>query len=355
MNNTVLIIEDSADMRENTSELLGIAGYKTYTANNGKDGVEFAKQQKPDIVLCDIMMPVLDGYGVLRAFENIPELIATPFVFMTAKAEKSDFRKGMDLGADDYLTKPFSGDELLRIIAARLKKNKLMKESFTNNLEGLDNFMDSAKSQGGLNILSDSNHRTIKKIRKKDMLFMEGDSSNFLYFIISGKIKIFKSNESGKEYIIDIHKEGDFLGYISLLEDSKHKESAMAIENAEVALIPRQDFFELLYSNKEVAMKFIKLMSNNFSTAEDKLLKLAYDSARKRIAEAIIFVSKKYQTEGNDDLSFSLLRENISALSGISPESVSRNLTDFKGEGLIETNNGSIRILNLKKLETIKN
>ena len=184
---------------------------------------------------------------------------------------------------------------------------------------------------------------------------MDGDSPNFLYFVVSGKIKVFKSNEMGKEFIIDIYKEGDFLGYVALLVDNKYRESAMAIENSEVALIPRQDFFQLLHSNHEVSMKFIKLMSSNFSDAEEKLLKLAYDSARKRVAEAIIFVSKKYEIEGKNDLSFALLRENISALSGISPESVSRNLTDFKKEGLIETCNGSIKILNLKKLEVLKN
>jgi CRP-like cAMP-binding protein len=139
------------------------------------------------------------------------------------------------------------------------------------------------------------------------------------------------------------------------MEDGQHKESAMAIEDSEVAVIPREEFFQLLYSNSEVAMSFIKLISRNFSDAGEKLLKLAYDSARKRVAEAIIFVSKKYQVEGKDELCFSLLRENISALSGISPESVSRNLTDFKEEKLIETSNGSIKILNLRKLETLKN
>lgn len=353
MKKIILIIEDTADVRENVAELLELAGYKTFTANNGKDGLESVIKNKPDLVLCDITMPILDGYGVLRAFENIPEVAGTPFIFITAKAGKTDFRTGMDLGADDYLTKPFSGDDLLRIVAARLKKNQLMKKSFENNLDGLNDFMNSAKMQQGVDILSD--HRTIKKIRKKDMLFMEGDSPNYLHFIVSGKIKIFKSNELGKEYIIDIYKEGDFLGYVALLEDNKHKESAMAIENSEVALIPKQDFFQLLYSNNEVAMKFVKLMSSNFAEAEEKLLKLAYDSARKRVAEAIIFVSKKYQIEGEDELSFTLLRENLSALSGISTESVSRNLTNFKEEGLIETCNGNIKILNLKKLETLKN
>lgn len=353
MKKSILIIEDSADVRENTTELLELAGYKIFTATNGKEGLEAAKINKPDLVLCDIMMPILDGYGVIRAFENIPEMAGTPFIFMTAKSERSDIRKGMDLGADDYLTKPFSGDDLIRIISARLKKVELMKKSFANNIEGLNEFMHTVKAEIGVNIFPE--HKTRKKLRKKDMLFMEGDTPNFLYYIVSGKIKIFKSNDAGKEYIIDIYKEGDFLGYVALLEESKHNEFAMAIENSEVALIPKEDFFQLIYSNHDVAMKFVKLLSRSFSEAEEKLIHLAYNSARKRVAEAIIYVSKKYEKEKENELSFTLLRENISSLSGISPESVSRNLSDFREEGLIETHNGILKIINFKKLQNLKN
>ena len=122
MSASILIIEDSGEIRENTAELLELAGYDVTTAVNGKDGLEQARKIQPDLILCDIMMPELDGYGVLRALENIPELTGTPFIFFTAKSEKSDFRAGMDLGADDYLTKPFTGDDLLRVVSARLKK-----------------------------------------------------------------------------------------------------------------------------------------------------------------------------------------------------------------------------------------
>lgn len=354
MKKAILIIEDSADVRENTAELLELAGYKIFTANNGKEGLESAKTNKPDLVLCDIMMPILDGYGVLKAFENIPEMAGIPFVFMTAKSEKSDIRRGMDLGADDYLTKPFSGDDLIRVASTRLKKAELMKKTFVSNIDGINDFMHMVKSDLGINIFPE--HKTRKKLRKKDLLYMEGDTPNYLYFIVSGKIKIYKSTDSGKEYILDICKEGDFLGYIALLEDTKHNEFAMAIENSEVALIPREDFFQLLHSNHDVAMKFIKLLSRSYSEAEEKLINLAYNSARKRVAEAILYVSKKYEEDGvNNNMSFSLLRENISALSGISPESVSRNLSDFREEGLIETHNGNLKIINLKKLQNLKN
>jgi len=353
MNQSVLIIDDSKEILDNTRELLSLAGYTTYTANNGKEGLDLARKYHPDMILCDIMMPVLDGYGVLRALENLPELTGVPFIFLTAKAEKKDFRKGMDLGADDYLTKPFSGDELIRVVGARLKKNALLKSTFENNIEGLNEFINVARMQHDLQNLSEK--RKVKKLRKKDILFIEGDSPNHLYYVISGKIKTFKTNDLGKEYITEIYKTGDFFGYVALFEDENLKESAMAIENSEIALIPRQDFFKLLYTNKDVSMKFIKFMSNSLSEAEQRLLQLAYDSARKRVAEALLFVAKKYEIDGKNELSFNPLRENISALAGISPESVSRNLTDFRDEGLIQTENGAIKIMDLKKLESMKN
>lgn len=353
MSDTVLIIEDSVDIRENTAELLELAGYNVFTANNGKDGLDRAKKDKPDLILCDIMMPELDGYGVLQAIENLPDMVGTPFVFLTAKADKGDFRKAMDLGADDYLTKPFGGEDLLKIVSARLKKNQVLKAKYKNNLEGLNSFIDSAKTIQNINILSEN--RTIKKIRKKDFVFMEGDLTKFLYFIVSGKVKTYKTNEWGKEYITEIHGEGDFFGHQALLDETNYKESAVAIENAEIALVPQEEFFQLLYSNNEVSLKFIKFITNDLVQAEEKLIKLAYDSARKRVAEALIFIFKKYQIEDGAESTFPAHRENISAIAGISPESVSRNLTDFKEEGLIETNNGIIKILNLKKLTELKN
>jgi len=122
MSKTVLIIEDNNDIRENVVEILQLADYTVYEAQNGKVGVELALKYKPDIILCDIMMPELDGYGVLFILNKNPETAAIPFIFLTAKAERTDNRKGMEMGADGYLTKPFDDMELLNAIETRLKK-----------------------------------------------------------------------------------------------------------------------------------------------------------------------------------------------------------------------------------------
>lgn len=352
MISTILLIDDNQDILENTEEILLLANYKVLCARNGKEGIKLAKNNKPDLILCDIGMSELDGYGVLSALNSIQERVGIPFVFITARTEQSAFRKAMDLGADDYLTKPFDAETLLTIVNTRLKKFEVTK-NFYDKSKPLNESSHSFNLEVDLESLS--KNKTIKKIKKKDLLFTEGDQANFLYLIKSGKIKTFKSNDFGKEFIIDIHNEGDFLGYFALLDDCTHKVSAMAIENSEVMIIPKQDFCDVIYSNNDITMKFVKMMSQQFSDAEEKLLKLAYDSARKRVAEALVFVSKKYTIPGNNELVFNLHRENISALSGISPESVSRNLSSFREEGLIETINGSIKIKDLKKLEKLKN
>ena len=130
----ILLIEDNLEMRENTAEILELANYEVVTAENGKVGVEKAKAELPDLIICDIMMPELDGYGVLYYLGKDPKTAAIPFIFLTAKAELSEMRKGMNLGADDYLTKPYEEMELLNAIESRIKKSDAVKKEY-NSLE----------------------------------------------------------------------------------------------------------------------------------------------------------------------------------------------------------------------------
>ncbi len=116
----ILLIEDNNEMRENTAEILELANYSVITAVNGRSGVEKAAKELPDLIICDIMMPDLDGYGVLYLLSKNLDTAGIPFIFLTAKSEKADMRKGMSMGADDYLTKPFEEMELLNAIEARL-------------------------------------------------------------------------------------------------------------------------------------------------------------------------------------------------------------------------------------------
>src|SRR5471030_1618817 len=141
MSKCILIIEDNNDIRESTAEILELAGYNVKQASNGKTGVDLAQQHKPDVILCDIMMPELDGYGVLFLLGKNPDTATIPFIFLTAKAERVDFRKGMEMGADDYLTKPFDDMELLNAIESRLKKKEIQQTFYSKSLERLDNLV----------------------------------------------------------------------------------------------------------------------------------------------------------------------------------------------------------------------
>jgi two-component system sensor histidine kinase/response regulator len=116
----ILVIEDEAGVRDSLVDILNAEDFIVDSAVNGQEGLMQIRDFHPDLVICDVMMPVLDGYGVLEQVRQDPELATLPFVFLTAKAGRDDFRSGMDLGADDYLTKPFTHDDLLRMIRARL-------------------------------------------------------------------------------------------------------------------------------------------------------------------------------------------------------------------------------------------
>jgi DNA-binding NarL/FixJ family response regulator len=121
---TVLLIEDHAEMRRNISTILGMENYTVLAAADGRAGIELARTRKPDIILCDVMMPEMDGYAVIQALRGDSTTAAIPFIFLTAKGEKRDVRSGMNLGADDYLTKPVTATDLLNAIEARMTRAK---------------------------------------------------------------------------------------------------------------------------------------------------------------------------------------------------------------------------------------
>ncbi len=118
----ILVIEDEPEMRRNLATILKLEKFTALAAENGRVGLDLARKEKPDLILCDIMMPELDGHEVVQALRHEPALASIPFIFLTAKGEKSDLRSGMELGADDYLTKPVSKADLLGAIRARLRR-----------------------------------------------------------------------------------------------------------------------------------------------------------------------------------------------------------------------------------------
>ncbi len=349
----ILLIEDNEDIRENTAEILQLGNYEVLVAEDGKTGMEKAIQYKPDLIICDIMMPFLDGYGVLHAIHRNEELKNIPFIFLTAKTERSDFRKGMELGADDYITKPFTGTELLNAVDSRLKKMSSIKEEFSR-MEELQYLMKNTLGQDDYQLFAEG--RNVNKYTKKQLIYSEGDRPYYLFYIIKGKVKTFKSNDYGKELVTEICSEGDFLGYVPLLENTLYKDSAAPLETCEIAMIPRDDFEQMINTNKEIAHRFIRLLAKNIAEKEDHLVNLAYNSLRKKVADALVILYRKYYTEEAKPGSIVISRGSLASIAGTAKESMIRTLSDFKNEKLIDINDdGSIQILNLKKLELMLN
>jgi len=353
MSRKILLIEDNKDMRENTAEILALSGYNTLTAKDGKEGVEMARKENPDLIICDIMMPVLDGYGVLHVLSKNPSTAGIPFIFLTAKAERSDMRKGMEMGADDYLTKPFDDVELMNAIESRLKKAEAMKKEFSKNMDGLNDFIASAKGIDDLKKLS--SERDTKTFRKKENIYTEGSHPKGVFFVVKGKVKTYKTHEQGKELITGLYKEGDFFGYLPLLEGKEYRDSSKALEDTEICMIPKEDFFSLIYQNSEVSRKFIQLLSDNLQEMEDQLIKLAYSSVRKRVAEALVTLADRYRKENEQTFSMNISREDLASLAGTATETTIRTLSDFKDEGLIDVKNGCISVVNYNKLAGMRN
>ena len=347
----ILLIEDNEDIRSNTAEILELTNYEVIVAENGKVGVEKAIEHKPDLIICDIMMPLLDGYGVLHAVHKNDAIKNTPFIFLTAKTERSDFRKGMELGADDYITKPFSGTELLNAVDSRLNKIDLIRQQITPGLEGLQHLIQTSTNNNTLQSITKD--RNINKYKKKQIVYSEGNHPNRLYYIVKGKVKTHKSNEDGKELVTELYSPGDFLGYISLLEGSIYKDTATAMEETELAVIPKEDFENLINNNKEVAMQFIRLLAKNISDKEKQLVELAYNSLRKKVARALTTLQLKYPQKSKDNFSIDISRESLASIAGTATESLIRTLSDFRSEKLIDIKEGSIVIINQKKLEQL--
>jgi CRP/FNR family transcriptional regulator, cyclic AMP receptor protein len=349
----ILLIEDNEDIRNNTAEILELSNYKVIVAENGKTGVEMAIAHIPDLIICDIMMPVLDGYGVLHAVQKNEAIKNTPFIFLTAKTERGDFRKGMELGADDYITKPFDGTELLKAVDSRIKKMELLKKELSPGLEGLNNLFHAASGSNALEALADN--RDINKYKKKQLVYSEGNRPNRLYYVLKGKIKAYKTNDDGKELVTELYSPGDFLGYIAMLEGTVYRDSTEALEDSELAVIPKEEFDELVNRNASVTKKLVQLLAKNITAKENQLIGLAYNSLRRKVADALLLLQKKYQASGDEKFVIDINRDSLAAIAGTATESLIRTLGDFKAEKLIDIQNGSITIINEKKLSALLN
>jgi len=346
----ILLIEDDTTLRETTAEILELENYEVVTASNGKNGVELAVQTIPDLIICDIMMPGLDGYQVLNEISANETTKRIPFIFMSAKTEMIEVRKGMDLGADDYLTKPVNEELLISAIESRLAKAQILNENQKHIVStGKDNYNNINSINELKNYFCD--YGTTKVFEKGELIYREGQFCNNVYLIYKGNVKSFRTDEFGKELILNIFKDDDFFGFSIASENMPNYEATMAMAKTEVVYISKAIVVDILEANHNLYLQILKFINENLAEVKEQLMEMAYGSIRRKTAKTIIKFANKMAFKPSDNINIS--RRDLASVAGVATESLIRTLTNFKKEGILEIEGRNIRILNLKKLESI--
>jgi len=345
----ILVIEDEKDVRDNIAEILQLSDYQVLKAGDGRTGIQLALEERPEVIVCDIAMPGLDGYAVLHALHQHAGMQHIPFIFLTASPEKEQLRRAMTAGADDYLTKPFEGIELLRSVESCLKKQQLRQavHSQKNTHAGMVDIQQLFRLY--------PEQRDVQNFRKKQMLYAEGQRPAFVYYIVSGKIKVYRIHPDGKEFITLLAGPGDLIGYGALLQDGNYQDNAQALEDSTLMLISRQEFFRSMTADSRVAQYFIDLLARDVKAKESNLINLAYNSLRKRVANGLLQLTDKFPEGKGGDVSIGISRDNLSHIIGSATESLTRTLSDFRNEKLIDVREGKIYILSKDKLRKLIN
>ncbi len=338
----LLIIEDNEEVRENLAEILELYGYEVITANHGLEGVKLALSNIPDLILCDVMMPELDGYGVLNLLTENEKTAAIPFVFITARTEKEDIRRGMNLGADDYITKPFYKDELLQVVGTRLKK------AARNNPAPAPTHPHLSDPQRGMETLvaTFSDIGTSIVYGQGELIARDGEYPHFLYRVEEGHVHLSRTHEYGRDYIIADLGPKNLFGTACVLERLPLYYSARAAsETVRCSRLPANRLLELVNRDRNVAETLMHLLAGEAVERSDRLVQQAYDSVRRRTALVLCDLHARYQGATID-----LSREELAQMVGTTKESVIRALSDFRRDGLVTTNGRQIDVSQPDKL-----
>ncbi len=349
MKNKILVIEDNQDVRENLSELLVLSGYDTVTAANGKEGVKAALRDSPDLILCDVMMPELDGYGVLRILSKNPGSLHIPFIFLTAKTELADVRRGMTLGADDYITKPYDDVSLLDTIEMRLSKRKAASDPAAHGGALINLLTDKQLYEALPNHFKEGESRLI---RKKDLLYAEGQTCRNIFLLKSGRAIASKIDDYSKEVITHLYSPPMMIGVSSAFSGQRYMETVKVFEDVEVIPVKTDEFIHFTLTHPGAAYYFLHQISLDQLKADEKLLLQAFGSVRMKLASTLIDLYASYEKSNKATLSIS--REDLANMAGTAKETIIRCLSEFKEEGLIGIHGSDIIIDSVQKLNELR-
>ena len=350
----ILFIQDQEHQEDSIRQLLELSNYLVHVAGDGRDGIGMALRERPDLILCDVHVTSVDGYGVIHALQQYPETRGIPVILLTPMEEKDDFRKAMEAGADDFLARPFEGIELLRAVDACLdRRHKRMSGDHG-----------AAATPAGQAVIGGANEQgndwrpeeqDVRSYKKRTMLYTEGQRASQVWYVVSGKVKTYMVHMDGKELITGIFGPGDCVGYIAAVHGGGYTDNAQVIEESALVVISRPEFLRLMSGDPAFVRQVIKWLSRSNRAQESGLLNLAYSSLRKKVANGILSLYDSFRKELDGKSFISVSRENLAAIIGSAPESLTRTLSDFRKERLVEVADGRIYVLDEHRLRNLVN
>ena len=349
----ILVIEDNPDIRDNISEFLALEGYEVFSSASGKSGLEIAFAEKPDLILCDIIMPNLDGYAVLYLLSKNKDTMNIPFMFLTARNEKSNIQKGLGLGATNYLVKPFTEDELLD--AMKLGLQKISQTGTTHSCPEIEliNFINDARNQYHIPLSKDGIRS--KTYGKDELIFKRGDQPAAAYYLIKGEIKSYLLNDKDSQFTTNRHRNGEFFGYLAIMEGTEHEDNALTEEESSLIEISSYDFLKLMHYDDALGKRFIKLLSGQNLPKEERLISLSYYSIRRRIIEKLLLLAKEIDLRERELELMDILEEKSDMNPELNYGHTASVLNDLKNDHLINIKEGKISIREEMKLQRILN
>ena len=356
----ILLIEKDEDVRVNLVQVLELVNYEVFTAEDGEHAAALAIRETPDLIICGSLLPLLDGYDLFKELQGNPATQHSKIVFFTPKNNNGNGYhngashhngNGYHNGADHHNGNGYHNGEASTTI------KDAQSFVYQSNNNGLVNAKSDVIRLNGIEDVLDVliKDRDILYYKKKQIIFSEGNCSRNLYFVKKGKVKIYQTNDLGKQLVVDLYAENDFIGYVPLIENSNYTEIAEALEDTELIIIPRGEFNELIKTNQQVMNLFVHLLTKSVTEKKCQMIGLAYNSLRKKVADALIRLNNTYNKAASADFKIDISRDNLAAIAGTATESLIRTLTDFKSEKLIDISNNCIKILNKKKLEDLSN
>lgn len=345
MSKKVLLIEDDQTVRENTAEILELSDYDVETAANGELGIQSAIQFQPDIIVCDIMMPKLDGYDVLKALSQHPKTKRLPFIFLSAKTDRDDVRKGMNLGADDYLTKPFEEEDLIHAIESRIAKTKILLERENEDAEESNQLQ---SFEALKEVIKDFD---VQIYDQNEVIYEAGQTANRVFLIERGVVKTHQIDQNGKELTTALFRDDNFFGQLSFTKTSNYVDNATAMEKTKLYEISIDDFRKFFNKNPQVMFEFIDNLGDSLNETKSQLVEMAYSSVRKKTAQTILVFAERLKKNKLNQIRIS--RADLAAVAGIASESLIRTLSDFKKKGIIQVEGRNIKILDFEALKNI--